>query len=308
MIKKREGVFVFLIIGLIACMSVVCAIDATLTVLVDDDFDSNIIARLKSSSSASSYDSIYPKVSNGMATETFSTSRSEIWFLILFTKNGQVLDSFEEGPFVTMEPMVLDYRIEVEEEVIENVTEEVIGSNETEEVIKESSDESLDEWGITGAVITGKAIDWLKGLSVYYYAGVIGFIFVLIVLTVSVKHHKKSSNSMGSLDNAEPMIFSKFEKHRYDHLNEDISKAKQKLKDAEQGLETLKKDLEENKNRDSKGDDIKKAEEKLKRDQEALAKLRGNQENKVEKQEIEKKESISEQKIEESKDNNGADF
>lgn len=168
--KKEFGVFVLSVF----LLSFVVAVE--LMVVGEPGSFSGAILKIKTAGSSGDYgDKIYPSENYGDAgvlkfdIET-SLVEGDLW--IVFTKNGELVKEFEEGPFDFRNGSVeIDLRKVIVVETVSEVVDEVVVENES---VVENVTEEVVSIGITGRVVTG------LGNFKYYSVG--GFLLLGVVL------------------------------------------------------------------------------------------------------------------------------
>tara|TARA_Y100000310_G_scaffold343385_1_gene450765 strand:- start:2185 stop:2979 length:795 start_codon:yes stop_codon:yes gene_type:complete len=162
---------------------------------------------------------------------TFLNNKQAIFIpnVILYSSGSVNLNQGEDIT-ITYEP---------DEEIIEE-TEEV---EETEEIVEEEGETKEETTEIeqeSSSGITGKAIDFIKGVvtstKTYYIVGGI------IILLATVMFFKRRMNKKGSFK-VTKMSEIKENKEKIDHTDDKLEDAEQKLKEAKEKLEQDKKEL-----------------------------------------------------------------
>ena len=172
--KKEFGVFVLSVF----LLSFVVAVE--LMVVGEPGSFSGAILKIKTAGSSGDYgDKIYPSENYGDAgvlkfdIET-SLVEGDLW--IVFTKNGELVKEFEEGPFDFRNGSVeIDLRKVIVVETVSEVVDEVVVENVTEDIEDDVSDDGVEDDGVG---IVGKVV--AAGNVKYYSVGAVLFLGVLL--------------------------------------------------------------------------------------------------------------------------------
>lgn len=248
---------IFLIFGLPQASSM----DADITIQTDYAFRSMVIRVLNENSN------IVDSLSGGLKTDingelktNYSTSLSELGFIVFIVENGNVLDTEEFDAQPVNEPIVLDMRSPAGKS--NNLTtESKTESGET--LLNDSLEAGLVAENVTNATITGQAISGdFEIPSIFYYF--IGVLLLAAVIGFVVGRMIMSRKIPGKISEKPAMVVRKEEGSEYAR---ELAAAERRLKEAQAEVSRIRST-----------DRIKQAEEKLKRDAEELERLRKGEE------------------------------
>lgn len=265
--KEMLAVFLLMLVGFASAVSL------NITIIDEAGSCSGAVLRLKASENGELGDKIYPNPDKylkdaGILKFEVDTSLAEIFFNVVFTKDGAKVKEIDKGPFdVNGSDIVVDLR-EIEEleviktvEVEENVSEDLNETNESiveVEVGAEDLNESEDLVEITGRVMQSLG-DY--GSVVYYsVGGALLVILVLIIIFVSLKRSgkkkKEKEDDLVDEDEKELKVMEKKMKEteaKIGQLKElekkktKLAAARKKLKEEEEELKRLEKGGDEKK-------------------------------------------------------------
>ena len=280
--KKRCSLFVVLFLLLISMTFVSAAM--TMVNFRSDDYSTNAVVRLKDpSNDGVVFDTINIRTDAiGRADFEFETSRSQVQFLFLFVKEGEVVNEVLSDNYDTGKAIELDYRegeVAIYPEGVEpvQVMQDPVFDKQLEENIEEGSNNELtdegrgstlveetevgqeDKEGILDKTISGFAVvkDKITGVTPWFYY-IFAFVLIGRLITAFVMHNREPTRDPDvQFIKTEPRSISHAEK-KLEEAQEKVRKAQSDLEVA-QGQEVREQRIEEMKNQ------LRKDKEKLER-------------------------------------------
>lgn len=273
---KREvlAVLMMLLVGLTSAVSV------DVTVVDNAGSYSGAILRLKASEDGELGEKVYPDSDKylkaaGVLKFEVETSLSEVFFNVVFTKDGAKVKEIDKGPFdVNGSEIYVDLRDikeldvikKTEVEVEENVSE--MESNESNETVVEVDvvDEDSEEDGylveMTGWVMQN--VD-SYGNVVYYSLGGFVLLVLVIVLIVMLRRRKKKGD----------IVDEKEEKKEVEEIADEEDEEDLELKEVEERVKATEAKISKLKSGAKKRKKIEDAKKKLAEEEAELKKLEG---------------------------------
>lgn len=272
---KKGGLLVFLILLGVLLVPVVSAFDANMVIKTKRPVV-GVVIRVLDPSSGAVIDSVYAQTkSTGEAVANYSTTMSELSFLVLLVQNGQVKESKEFGPFPTISEIEMSFinETKVNEENLVEVDEGII-DNESE---KSNETDNISEIQPESTILTGKVIAEDKPIfsGITYYlvssialAGIIGLFFIRRYTKIkkSTIPQTKSSNT------STPQQFQKQNNTQSTQVKRNFDYNDPKIRDAETRISELKNEIKQIR----KQEEMEEAQKKFEEAQRELDRLRGN--------------------------------
>lgn len=276
--EKMRGKIVFFALALFLVLPSIAAVKTDITVKTDP----NALILLYVSDPVSEerlFQAYEPVNENGVYTTSVSVDLKEINIeLKALDKSNIILGEYEVENYEVGEPLVLDFRKTVEEDLNATANEETETTNETiDENPEENINESLNEepitnesqTGITGNVITRLFENETARKIVFYVIGGLVLVAILGFVVARGMNRRKSSGVGSEPKQIKVTKLSDVKKEQKDD-DEDprVKAAEEKIKEAQIELKKIKND-----------EKVKAMEKKIEEDRERLEKLKAGEED-----------------------------